>query len=232
MSEVLSQKEIDRMLTAIGNTESEDFRAVSGSKKLTQEEKEKIDRLLARIDDVLPDSLDGSVNSFENIEAFEKYLLKHEFVPEEPYGIFDKDISVCRFFDSGKNENLLEDIKRKNEEQGYGNIKIPNTNITLINYSFCSTCKTIFSFKEVIDYYKNPKPDQRYKSKVCQHREDTRVYCNNCGAYFLPSLIYSRFMGKVTVLSPLHSGKYLIANNPDVFRNFYIKQVFTYFIIM
>jgi len=149
---------------------------------LSQEE---IDQLLAAIDAVDP------VNSFENIEVFEEYLTKRQFTPEKPYGIFDKDISACRFFDSGKNENILEDIKRKNEEQGYGNVNIPNTNITLINYSFCPKCKTIFSFKEITDYYKNPRPDQSYKSRARQYREDTRVYCHNCGAYFLPSLIIS-----------------------------------------
>jgi hypothetical protein len=114
-----------------------------------------------------------------NIEAFEEYLTKRKYTHEKPYGIFDKDISICSFFDSGKNENLLEDIKRKNEEQGYGNVKIPNTDITLINYSFCQNCKTIFSFQEITDYYMNPKPDQQYKSRAHQYREDTRVCCNN-----------------------------------------------------
>jgi hypothetical protein len=112
-------------------------------------------------------------------------------MPEKLYGVFEKDIFVCRFFDSGKNENLLEDIKRKNEEQGHGNIKIPNTNITLINYSFCQNCKTIFSFQELVDYYRNPRPDQRYKNRANQYREDTRVCCKNCNTYFLPSLIIS-----------------------------------------
>jgi hypothetical protein len=130
-------------------------------------------------------------SSFENIGAFEDYLTKRKFAPEEQYGIFEEDIAVCRFFDSGKNENLLEDIKQKNKEQGYGNVKIPDTNIMLINYSFCPNCKTIFSFKEITDYYMNPRPDQRYKNRAHQYREDTRVYCNNCGIYFLPSLVIS-----------------------------------------
>jgi len=151
MTEVLSQAEIDQLLTAINAIDS----------------------------------------SFDNIEAFEEYLIKRRFKMEKPYGIFDRDISVCRFFDSGKNENVLEDIKRKNEEQGYGNINIPNTSITLINYSSCPNCKTIFSFKEITDYYKNPMPDQKYINRAHQYREDTRVYCHNCGAFFLPSLIIS-----------------------------------------
>jgi hypothetical protein len=148
---------------------------------------------LDEIDQLLTAINDGSDlrNSFKSIEAFEDYLTKRKFTPEKPYGLFDEDVAVCRFFDHGRNENLLEDIKRRNEEQGYGNIKIPNTNIMLINYSFCPNCKTIFSFEEVSDYYMNPKPDQRYKSRAYQYREDTRVYCHNCGTYFLPSLIIS-----------------------------------------
>jgi hypothetical protein len=163
MSEVLTQDEIDELLTAIN--------ADDGANPF--------------------EYVFSSGNSFENIGAFEEYLTKRKTMPEKPYGIFDADISICKFFDSGKNENILEDIKRKNEEQGYGNIHIPNTNITLINYSFCSKCKTIFSFRELIDYYMNPKPDQRYKSRAHQCREDTRVWCNNCGTFFLPSLIIS-----------------------------------------
>jgi hypothetical protein len=148
MAEVLSQDEIDQLLTAI-NTGS----------------------------------------SFETIEDFEEFLKKRQQTPEEPYGIFDKDVTICRFFNSDKNENILEDIKRKNKEQGHGNIKIPNTNIMLINYSFCQNCKTIYSYKEIIDYYKNPKNDDRFKDRANQFRKDTRVYCNNCNTYFLPSLV-------------------------------------------
>lgn len=161
MAEVLSQEEIDRLLTPINQEVSEDF----------------AERIF--------------VSVYENIETFEKYLIDRKFTPEEPYGFFDKDISICRYFGSGESENILEDIKRRNEEQGYGNIKIPNTNITLINYSFCGKCKTIFSFKDIIDYYINPKPDQRFRNRPHQYREDTRVYCKHCGSYFLPSLIIS-----------------------------------------
>jgi hypothetical protein len=149
MTEVLTQDEIDQLLTAIGATGK----------------------------------------TFKNVEAFEDYLVDRKFNPEQPYGLFDRDISVCRFFNSKDNENILEDIKRKNEEQGHGNIKIPNTNITLINYSYCTECKTAYSFKEVIDYYKNPVPDAKFKSRAHQHRNDTRVFCNNCNTYFIPSLI-------------------------------------------
>jgi len=153
MSEILSQDEIDALLSAINPG------------------------------DIKP--------AFENIQAFEEYLIKRQFTQEKPYGLFNRDISICRFFGSDKNENLLEDIKRKNEEQGYGNIKIPNTNVTLLNYSFCQKCKTVFSFKDITEYFQNPKPDPEYKNMAHQYRNDTRVYCKNCGSYFLPSLVIS-----------------------------------------
>jgi hypothetical protein len=153
MAEVLSQDEIDQLLTAIN----------AGDVK----------------------------NVFESIEEFEKYLLNRKYEPEKPYGIFDKDTTMCKFFDTNDNENILSEVKRKNEEQGFGNIKIPNTKIMLINYSFCPRCKTIYSFNEVMDYYMNPKLDRRYKNRAWQAREDTRFYCKACNTYFLPSLIIS-----------------------------------------
>ena len=159
MAEVLTQEEIDRLLTSISAKDSSmDFRPAS---------------------------------SFESIEAFEDLLTKRKYPPENLYGMFDKDISVCRFFDSGNNEGILADIKRKNEEQGYDNIKIPNSNILLLNYSFCGKCKTIYSLKEITEYYMNPKPGMRYRSRAWQYREDTRVYCYNCDTYFFPSLVIS-----------------------------------------
>jgi hypothetical protein len=157
------------------------------TKVLSQDE---IDRMLA------PINAGDFKSSFESIEALEAYLLNRKFEPEKPYGIFDEDITICKFFDTKDNENILEEIRRKNEEQGFGNIKIPNTSITLINYSFCPKCKTIYSFNDVMDYYMNPKPDTRYKNRAWQSREDTRIYCNVCNTYFLPSLIITDGMPK------------------------------------
>ena len=149
MTAVLSQDEIDQLLTAINV---------------------------------------GDGNAFESIEAFEKYLVKRSNL-EKPYGMFGTAVHICRFFDSGSNESLLHDIKKKNEEQGHGNIKIPNTDIMLINYSLCPKCGTIFGFKDITDYYKNPRPDNSFKDRGHQFRNDTRVFCINCSTYFLPSLI-------------------------------------------
>jgi hypothetical protein len=145
------------------------------------------------IDQILtPIGVDISGGSFKNIEAFEDYLAKRTFTESDrPWGFSDEGIGVNRFFDYDKNKNLLKDIIKKNEEQGYGAIKIPNTNIMLINYSFCPNCKTIFSLEEITNYYMNPRPDQRYKNRVHQYRKDTRVYCSNCDIYFFPTLIIS-----------------------------------------
>jgi hypothetical protein len=127
-------------------------------------------------------------SGFDDTDEFEKYLLdRHQ--PEKPYGIFDKDITMCRFFESKDGEKILEDIKLKNEAENMGNIQIPNTNIQLINYSVCPKCGHIFSFKDISDYYLDPKPDPMFKNKMHQFREDTRVFCHECKTYFLPALI-------------------------------------------
>jgi ribosomal protein L32 len=153
MGEVLSQAEIDQLLTAIN----------------------------AGKDDPQPTT----------VKEFEEFLSKRNFEPEEPYGIFSNDISMFRFTNTKNGENILADIERKNIEQGMGNIKIPETDITLINFSVCPKCGEIFSFKELMTYYSNPKPDPMYKDSKTQFREDTRVSCSGCGEYFLPSLVIS-----------------------------------------
>jgi ribosomal protein L32 len=98
---------------------------------------------------------------------------------------------MCRFSVSKDGENILSDIERRNKEQGMGNIAISNTKIKLINYSVCQKCGTVFSFKDLIDYYRNPKPDPVFQNRGEQIREDTRVCCSECGSYFLPALIIS-----------------------------------------
>jgi len=135
---------------------------------------------------MIPEYKDTRFQSgFADIEEFEKYLLERR-QPEKPYG---KDITMCRFFESKNGDKVLEDIRQKNEAENMGNIRIPNTNIQLINYSICPKCGHIFSFKDISDYYLNPRPDPAYKNKTQQYREDTRVFCNECETYFLPALV-------------------------------------------
>jgi hypothetical protein len=148
----------------------------------------------------LPDDLDQAFailhppstslpdNTFKNIEEFKTFLTERR-QPEEPYGLFAKDITMCSFFDSKNNENILADIMHKNETHGMGNFQIPKTNIKLINYSICPKCKYVFSFKDLVDYYANPKRDMAFTNRAEQYREDTRVLCNECNTYFLPALI-------------------------------------------
>ena len=165
---------------------------------------------------------DEETHGFKSIEEFEKYLTERKFSPEKPYGIFDKDVSICRFFNSENNESILDDIKKKNEEQGLGNIKIPNTNIMLINYSICPKCKSIYSFKEIMNYYKKPKPDTIFNNKSHQYRNDTRVFCYNCNTYFLPSLIISdgtpvnevQFLCRVQTIDAVE--EYMLSKNTKV----------------
>jgi hypothetical protein len=126
-----------------------------------------------------------------SIEDFEAFLTERKFEPDTIYGhhTFERSITMCRFFEEKEGESILADIERKNAEQNMGNISIPNTNIRLINYSVCPKCKSVFSFKDLMDYYKNPKPDPEFKNKAHQIREDTRVCCSECGEYFLPALV-------------------------------------------
>jgi len=177
---------------------------------LTQDE---IDQLLTAIDAGV---------GFNSIKEFEDYLLKRQINSEKPYGVFYNDVAVCRFFNGKKNENILADIKKKNEEQGMGNVKIPNTNITLFNYSFCPNCNTIYSFKEVTEYFEKPIPDPMYKNYAHQSRNDTRVYCHNCGTFFLPSLVISdgtpkmeiQFLCRVQTINAVE--KFMLTKGTDV----------------
>jgi hypothetical protein len=131
-------------------------------------------------------------SSFRDIEEFEAFLIERR-MPETPYGTihnsFGNNISMCRFFESKSNENILADIEMKNKEQGMGNIEIPHTKIKLVNYSICPTCGHVYSFKDLADYYAHPKPDPAFKNRYRQFREDARVHCFECDTYFLPALV-------------------------------------------
>jgi hypothetical protein len=216
-NKVISREEIDQLLTFLKFKNDYNIDPLDQFLKIIKNEnnefsQEKIDQVLAPLvalyernknnefsqeeSDQLSTSvnIDDEENAFDNIEAFEKYLLKCDYDRDSPYGsidIFDNDLTVCKFFATKGNENILEEIRQKNEAQEFGNIKIPNTDITLINYSFCPKCKTIYSFGEVMNYYMNPKPDTIFKNEARQYREDTRVHCWVCNTYFLPSLIIS-----------------------------------------
>jgi len=131
---------------------------------------------------------EGTATRQKTAADFEALLLTRQ-TPEEPYGIFDKDVTVCRFSGSRNNENILADIERKNAEQGMGNVAIPNTNIRLINYSVCPKCGKVFSFKDLSTYYGAPKSDGRFKSRGEQARGDARVFCSDCETWFLPALV-------------------------------------------
>ena len=104
---------------------------------------------------------------------------------------FNKNIPVVRYFEGGnKAESVLADIHAKNEAQGSGNIKIPGTNIELINYSQCPKCERAFSHQEVQDYYANPNPVEGL-DRNAQYRGDTRMHCSQCDTYFYHSLVIS-----------------------------------------
>jgi hypothetical protein len=131
-------------------------------------------------------------NNFESTEEMLEFLKFREAVPEKVYGMFEQDITICRFF-SGKigekQENILADIRAINEKEGMGNIKVPDTSLEIINYSPCPKCETVHSFSDIFHYYMHPTPDETFKNENEQRSLDTRVQCKECGSYFLPALI-------------------------------------------
>ena len=147
-----------------------------------------VDDFFSLYDLDLGDFPDSAGQKRQSLEDFEAYIVKRS-PPEEAYGIFSKDVTMCHFFDSKNSENILADIERKNAEQGMGNVKIPNTNISLINYSVCPKCGKVFSFKDLGEYYRQPKSDSRFSSRAEQARNDTRICCPDCDTWFLPALI-------------------------------------------
>jgi len=152
-------------------------------------------------------------------------LLLHRHTNEAPYGMFSREITMCRFQGSKNNEEILADIERKNAEQGMGNVAIPNTNIRLINYSVCPKCEKVFSFKDLSDYYGSPKSDSRFNSRGEQARGDTRVFCSDCETWFLPALI-------IADNTPKNEVQFLCRNQTmnaveKYFLSFWGKQVLT-----
>jgi hypothetical protein len=132
----------------------------------------------------------GVEERFDSAEEFAAYLTWNH-PPERLYGYgnLERDVTMCRFSATKGGENLLADIERKNKSDGMGNAVIPGTNITLINFSVCPKCGHVFSFKDLRGYYLHPRPDPAFKNTADQFRNDTRVFCAECGTYFIPSLV-------------------------------------------
>jgi len=153
----------------------------------------------------------------KTLADFEAFLLERR-PPEEPYGIFSKDVTMCRCIGSKGNEEILADIEKKNAEQGMGNVAIPNTNIRLINYSVCPKCGKVFSFKDLADYYRSPKSDNRFSSRGEQARGDTRIFCFDCETWFLPALV-------IADDTPKNEVQFLCRNQTmDAIERFFLKS--------
>lgn len=141
-----------------------------------------IDALLSAL------NVDDLSGRWKTIGDFEKFLCDRNKLPEKHYGLFEKDIAVCKFFEDRKGETILADIIAKNEASGMGNVQIPNTNIKLINYSYCPQCGETYSQKDLSLYYANPiiRPERTLRETL---RKETRVVCKHCQTSFLPTLI-------------------------------------------
>jgi hypothetical protein len=129
---------------------------------------------------------------WKDIEEFNDFILKREKLVElnkaEFYGIFEPDVTVCSFFSDRNNENILADIKAKNEKTKAGKIIIPGTEIELINYSYCPKCGEVYSQKDLSEYYNNPIVPEGMTWRQAK-RQLTKVICKFCGESFLPTLL-------------------------------------------
>lgn len=143
----------------------------------------------------------GYTCAWKSLDEFHSFITKRDHVPEKHYGIFEKDISVCRFFDDKKGESILADIIAKNTQTGMGNVNIPGTDVKLVNYSYCPKCETIYTQQDLKDYYNKPavRPGNNLRYTL---RKETRVICKNCETPFLPTLI-------IVDRSPKNSVQYL-----------------------
>ena len=175
-SSVLSQDEVDALLMGISGEEWEDFQD-SGGRMAQRFERWGMGQLAK----FLRDPFGVKKRKFDA-----QWMFKGK-IPSS----FKRDIPVVGYFHGGSRaENVLADIHAKNEAQGSGNIKIPGTNIELINYSQCPRCKRVFSHQEVQDYYANPNPVEGLERNA-QYRGDSRMHCSQCDTYFYHSLVIS-----------------------------------------
>lgn len=171
---------------------------------------------------------------FSGIEEFNKYVksISMDFNPKKVYGIFEEDVSIVRFINDNKSEKILSDIKTRNEKEKMGNIKIPGTNIELINYSVCPQCNKLYSFSDLQNYYLHPIKDKRFKTMNEQYRKDARVICE-CTSKFIPSIVLlddtpkgqMQFLCRVQVVNAIeefyksnHSKDVLTANKSNIFK--------------
>ena len=168
-----------------GNGYEEDSELVSGNDPFAFNAEYEDSQPFAQDEDAFGDD-------FSSPKDLNNFLLYRKFPDlEKPYGVFETEVSTVVFRGKFGEENFLKDIYDLNEKNGTGNIKIPNTNIELINYSPCPNCKELHSFKDLTDYYSNPRPKPEYQNLKVQRRNDTSVSCENCKHYFLPLLIVS-----------------------------------------
>ncbi|MEM7184810.1 MAG: hypothetical protein AAF518_28200 [Spirochaetota bacterium] len=124
------------------------------------------------------------------LESFQRYVVElAQVAPAKRIGLHIGDAVEINFSKDAKGNEILDTIRKQNKKNNFGNIKIPNTDIEFINYSYCPNCSTIYNFKELLQYYDKPKPNDKFKDQNEQLRFDTSVHCKVCATIFLPTLV-------------------------------------------
>jgi hypothetical protein len=125
------------------------------------------------------------------VESFRNYIskLSESSFKTDKMGRFPLDVLEINYFEDKNGERTLEQIRKRNEMDDAGNIRIPNTNIELVNYSYCPNCKKVYSFNDLMDYFNKPVTSRSFTNMVEQMRNDTSVCCDTCKKYFIPTML-------------------------------------------
>jgi hypothetical protein len=102
-SEILNQEEIDQLLTAINDDDTE-------TEPMYKKQTPKNQDFIAIETDKY------NFVTIENLDDLSQYLSDRK-TPEETYGLYTHDITTLKFFDDKNGEKILADIEQKNKEQ-------------------------------------------------------------------------------------------------------------------
>ncbi|MCL2008345.1 MAG: hypothetical protein FWG77_09695 [Treponema sp.] len=129
------------------------------------------------------------LSRFYTFDDFLKAILNRG-AGEKPYGFMAEVTPSSSFFKSANGQKALDEIIKKNKTDNHNSFIIPHAKLQLVNYSECPKCGKVYSYKDLLKNYQNPRPDAGFKKgREAQLREDSRMYCIGCKTYFLPALL-------------------------------------------
>ncbi|MBF0103052.1 MAG: hypothetical protein HQK77_19310 [Desulfobacterales bacterium] len=140
------------------------------------------------VDKILTEALFNTNFAFPSMAHFEIFLMQTARPTPKTYGIFEHNAKKIKYVKNHKTAKIVEQIKELNSKNSMGNVSIPNTGITLTNFSICPVCETVYSYKDVLDYFDQPKLIEGFHIDELREKE-TRIFCKHCNTFFLPLLL-------------------------------------------